>query len=213
MKVRIDEVKGTNLARAEKLLAGIPGGVERAIQGAMTRAVSHLRKQSTSRITERYAIAAGAVRANENISVSYRYGGGGVSADITFSGSRIPLTRFKGSSNSPGYDSSRRVPVLTAHGWKLVHPGTNGRGHILNSTSPQTLTNTFVAHFRSGHTGIFERTGSVSGSGRDAIGEKYGTSVAEMVGHGEVAEKLTNDAMEAFDARIEHEITRILGGF
>lgn len=213
MKVRIDEVKGTNLARAEKLLAGIPGGVERAIQGAMTRAVSHLRKQSTSRITERYAIAAGAVRANENITVSYRYGGGGVSADVTFSGSRIPLTRFKGSSASPGYDRSRRVPVLTAAGWKLVSPGVNGRGHILNSTSPQVLTNTFVAHFKSGHTGIFERTGAVSGSGRDAIGEKYGTSVAEMVGHGEVAEKLSNDAMEAFDARIEHEITRILAGW
>ena len=60
------------LARAEKLLGEIPGGVEKAVRSAMARSVAHLRTGSVRAIRERYDISAANVRADENVFVRDR---------------------------------------------------------------------------------------------------------------------------------------------
>ena len=45
--IRVEQVGSNTLERAEKLLAGIPDGMNRAVKSAMTRAVSHLRTNSS----------------------------------------------------------------------------------------------------------------------------------------------------------------------
>ena len=65
---------------------------------------------------------------------------------------------------------------------------------------------------KSGHTGIFERSGGVSSSGADAIKEIMGLSVPQMLGHKEVAEKLSEDTSKKFEERLEHEISRLISG-
>ena len=206
MNVTIEEFGGGSLSRAEKLLAGIPGGVEKALKSAMTRTVSHLQTKSTERIRERYAISQQNIRANENIRIRYSMGNG-IVANVYFSGAKIPLFRFDGASpRGPQFQGDRLVHALVNGSWKMVHPGVAAAGHQLASTGPQRFENAFVATMNSGHTGIFEREGS-------GISEIMGSSVAQMVGHDEVAEKLAEDASRKFEERMDHEVSRIISGW
>ena len=107
------------LARAEKLLGEIPGGVEKAVRSAMARSVAHLRTGSVRAIRERYDISAANVRADENVFVRYSYQNG-VQATVTFAGRRIPLYRFGGASPSR---PSGRVSAW-GHALKI------GRAHV-----------------------------------------------------------------------------------
>lgn len=205
MNIQVQELDGA-LAHAEKILAGIPGGVEKAARAAAGRTTDYVRKQSSERIRERYAVSKGNIRANENIRVSYSMGGG-VSATVIFSGSKLPLYRFDGASpKSPSYQQGRLVPALVSGGWRLVHPGTAAAGHQLRGTGASKFENGFVAAMGSGHVGIFERAGT-------SISEIMGSSVPQMVGNDEVINKLSEDAGKKFEERMDHEIARILNGW
>lgn len=204
--VKVEAFGGDSIDRANKVLAGIPDGVRKAIQAAMPRAVSHLRKQSTERIQERYAISASNIRTNENVTVSYQAGDGLV-ANVRFAGSKIPLYRYDGTSpKKPSYDRSKLVRGLTSDGWKMLPTGKPASAHELTGTSPQLFEHAFVATMSNGHTGIFERNGA-------GISEIMGSSVAQMVGNEEVAQKLVQDASDKFEERMDHEISRLLNGW
>lgn len=208
------------LDRAEKLLAGIPGGVDKAVKSASSRAASHLRSASVKAIRERYAISQANIRANENIEVNYDYKNG-ICAAVKFAGKRIPLHRFDGAAPSvPTKDTSRRFGIM--HGtfgngdgiWNLMYPGVPARGHALKDTAPTVFKNAFTARMRStGHVGIYERTGGMTGRGKDEIEEFFGPAVPQMLGSQKVAEKLTHDSMDRFEERLDHEINAILNGW
>lgn len=132
--IRIEGFGRNTLDRATKILAGFPGGVEKAVKSAMPRAVSHLRTNSTKVIRERYDISKG-VRADENISIQYLYGSG-VTALVMFKGKKIPLYRYGGASpKSPKQDKSKLVNAIVFGSWRRVHPGVAAAGHQLVSTS------------------------------------------------------------------------------
>ena len=82
----------------------------------------------------------------------------------------------------------------------------------LKRTAPTRFGHAFVAAMKSGHVGIFERTGGSTSSGGDAIRELMGSSVPQMLGSQTVTEALTREAMDYFETRLEHEIARILQG-
>jgi len=214
------------LERAERMLEGIPNGIQKALNSAINRATAHLRSVSTRAVRERYAISAANLRAEENVSVAYTYQNG-VQAYVHFSGKRIPLFRFDGARPAqPTYDESRRVPVLVNAGagkWRLGHPGMPAYGHVLKSTSPKQFENAFVARMNStGHIGIWERTGGATSSKstddddgyyKDEIEELYGPSVPQMLGSQEVAEKLTNEAMKSFEKNLDQYVYALLNGY
>lgn len=203
--------------RAERMLAAMPGGFEKALRSACNRTAQFTRTRISRRVRERYAISAGNLRSDENINISYHATNGGGEAVIDITGRKIPTWRFEGSGpKSPAYQS-KLVPVLigdqTERKWRMVHPGVTARGRLLKSSGPQTLTDSFTATFRSGHTGIYERTGGMTSGMRDEIKEKMGLSIPQMAGNEEVLEKLSRDAAEKFDERIDHEIAAILNGW
>lgn len=200
--------------RAERLLGNIPGGVEKAVRSAMARSASHLKARSSKVSRERYDIKAANIRDAENAKVSYSYQNG-VQAHIVFSGRRIPLYRFGGASPSvPTKDPGGRGPVMFGpEKWGLLFPSVPARGHVLKSTSPALFRHAFVARMKTGHVGIYERTGGMTSHDKDEIEELFGPSVPQMLGHQEVAEKLTGEAMETFEERLGHEINAILNGW
>lgn len=217
--IHVTAASGDALARAERLLEGIPGGIERAVSSAISRATAHLRSASTKAARERYAISAANLRAEENVSVAYTYQNG-VQAYVHFSGKRIPLYRFDGARPAqPTYDTSRLVPVMLgihANGegkWRLVHPGTSAFGHVLKSTSPRQFQYAFVAKMSSGHTGIFERTGGMTSRSKDELEELFGPSVPQMLGNQEVAEKLTDEAMKSIEKNLDQYVYALLNGY
>ncbi len=192
--------------RATALLNGIPGGIDKAMKSAMTRAVSHLRTNASKAIRERYDISAANIRANENITVRYTYEDG-VQAFINFAGGKIPLFRYGGASpGGPAYDQTQLVPVMIQGQWRMAHPGLPAHGHQLKSTSPALFEHAFVAQMSSGHVGIFERNGL-------SIREIMGNSVPAMLGRPEVAEKLAEESMDKFKERLEHEVLARLNGW
>lgn len=183
------DVAGDAVKQAEKMLAGIPKGVDKAIKSAMSRAASHLQTISGRTIRERYAISQANIRANENIRIKYKYQDG-VQAEVIFSGQRIPLYRFDGAApKQPTKDASAaRGPVkIGGVGWRYAYPSVPARGHVLKSTSPYSFVHAFVANMHStGHTGIFERTGGKTSSGMDELKELFGPAVPQMLGSQEV---------------------------
>ena len=202
----VEVIGAETFKQAEKMLADVPGGMDRALKSATKRAVSFLRTQSTKEIRQRYDLTRKNIRAEQNIRVSYRYFNG-IEARITFRGNKIPLFRYGG--------SSPKTPTINPDKTNLrpVHPGVAAAGHQLVSTSPTTFSRAFVAQMKSGHIGIFERTGGKTPTGDAEIRELMGSSVPQMLGNEEVQESLAEKTMAKMDERLEHEVNRILAGW
>lgn len=211
--IAVQSFGGEALDHATKVLAGIPDGISRAIKSALPRAASALRGESVRAIRSKYDISAANIRSKQNISIRYSYGSESA-AYIRFSGKKIPLYRYNGTTpKNPTANESKTVAVRIDGTYKLVHPGVAASAHQLNGTSPTKFENAFIARMSSGHVGIFERTGGVSSNGKDQIKELQGSSVPQMLGNETVQNQLADVASAKFEERMEHEITRILNGW
>lgn len=217
MNITFAEVGRAKLTEAEKLLAGIPNGVERAVKSAMTRATAHLRTNAVREVRKRYAISAANLRTEDNCKIRYSYSGGNVRATVFYSGKKIPLYRYDGTSpKTPQFDRTKLThAIITGGYWRTVHPGIAAKGRQLVSQTPTIPRDgAFIAHFAStGHTGIFYRTGGMTDNDLPEIREVMGSAFAQMLGNEEVAQRLAEGAMEKFEERLDHEVYRLLNGF
>lgn len=214
----VEVIGAEKFQNAEQMLADVPGGMERALKSATKRAVSFLRTQSTKEIRQRYDISRKNIRAEQNIRVNYRYFNG-VEARVSFRGNKIPLWRYGGSSpKTPTVNPDKTIMAIVNGNLRPVHPGIAAAGHQLLSTAPFKFDNAFVSTVKAGtggktHTGIFERTGGRMANGGAAIKEIMGSSVPQMVGGEDVAESLTDQAMDKFEERLIHEVDAIVKGW
>ena len=213
--VTVNEAAGqAAIERAKALLSTIPDGVDKAMKAAMSRTVQKLRSESNKAIQEKYDITDAGIRTEKNVRVRYSYQNG-VQATVTFSGRKIPLYRFGGAyPKVPTQDiAAGRKPVMVKGAWTMQYQGVAARGHQFKGTSPTQFMDAFVAQMKSGHIGIFERTGGSTSEGSDAIREIMGSSVAQMVGNQQVAQKLTEGAYETFESELDKAVYRILTGW
>ena len=213
--VTVNEAAGqAAIERAKALLAGIQGGVDKAMKASMSRTVDRLRRESNQAIREKYDITDAGIRSEKNVRVRYSYQNG-VQATVTFSGRKIPLYRFGGAyPKVPTQDiAAGKKPVMVKGAWTMQYQGMAARGHQFQDTSPTQFMDAFVAQMKSGHIGIFERTGGSTSEGSDAIREIMGSSVAQMVGNQQVAQRLTERAYETFETELDKAVYRILTGW
>lgn len=212
--IRLSVAGQEAIDRAIRLLAGVEGGLEKALRSATSRAAARLRSANVQAVRERYAISASNIRENENVQVTYSYNSG-VQAFVRFGGERIPLYRFDGASPSqPTRDTGARLPVMSGEDhWRMMYPSVPAAGHVLKSTSPRSFSHAFVARMKSGHVGIFERTGGMTSYGKDELEELFGPSVPQMLGNEEVEEKLAAEAMGTFERELDHSVMAILNGY
>lgn len=213
--VTVNEAAGQEtIERAKVLLAGIPGGVDKAMKAAMSRTVQKVRSRTNKAIQEKYDISDAGIRTEKNVRVSYSYQNG-VQATVTFSGRKIPLYRFGGAAPAvPTQDiAAGKKPVMVHGVWTRQYQGVPARGHQFRDTGATQFMDAFVARMKSGHIGIFERTGGSTSEGSDAIREIMGGSVAQMVGKQEVAQRLTEEAYQTFDTELDKAVYRILTGW
>ena len=213
--VTVNEAAGqAAIERAKTLLAGIPGGVDKAAKAAMSRTVDRLRRDSNQAIREKYDITDEGIRAEKNVRVRYSFQNG-VQATVTFSGRKIPLYRFGGAyPKVPTQDiAAGKKPVMVKGAWTMQYQGMAARGHQFKGTGPTQFMDAFVAQMKSGHIGIFERTGGSTSEGSDAIREIMGSSVAQMVGNQQVAQRLTEGAYKTFETELDKAVYRILTGW
>ena len=201
------------MQRLNRRLAGLRSDMlSKAINPALKRAASSLRSHTADVIREKYDISKEALRSEKNVNISYSFDNG-VQAYVSFAGHKIPLYRYGGTSpQSPTVNSSAWTRAVI-DGWKSVHPSMPAAAHQLQGTAPTRFENAFVAQMKSGHKGIFERTGAQTSGGRDQIRELMGSSIPQMLGNEEVAERLAVLASEKFEERLDHEITRLMNGW
>ena len=207
--ITIDVHAEESFARIQTILQGVPGGVEKAMYGVISRATTSARTTTLKGITSIYDIKEKDVRDRKQstINVRTRKVDSGVIGQITFSGAKIPLYRFGVSHKKP--KSNGKVPVNFDGRWALAPRYTTVKARQRKDRGMTQFDNVFIANMSSGHTGLFER----NGSNRFPISEIMGAATAQMASDSGVLEQVEKEALETIVKRTEHEITRILNGY
>lgn len=120
-----------------------------------------------------------------------------MTAEITFSGGKIPLSEFD--TGAPKSVPKRKAKVSR---------------RVYRSSNRTIFDNAFYANIN-GHFGVFERTTAA----RTPITEIVSTSGPQMLSNNDagysdsVADKVAETMSETFDKRLDHEIERIVNGY
>ena len=181
------EISAEALERAEKILANVPKGAERAAANALNRGLSRVKSGAMRRVKSVDAVQPAALSAATNTRLS-KASSGNLCGYISFSGAKIPLYKFNVSPKAPGTGQLVKAGVM------------KGGGAVFNSA--------FIAQMQSGHTGIFERESKP----RFPVDEIMGLAAAQMVGNEKIIEPLEEEAQQLVNERLEHEIQRLLNG-
>lgn len=182
------EITAETMARAEKLLAGIPKGAERAFSNAINRGLTHAKAQAFKEVRQVYSVNQGALNSATATRIQ-KASTGSIAGYVLFSGVKIPLYQFNVSSKVPKKSQHIKAGLLKGS-WK-------------------EFDHAFIAQMNSGHIGIFERDGKK----RLPVSEIMGLSGAQMIQKEAVEDKLSDEAQKKVEERIEHEINRILNGY
>lgn len=182
------DIAEDSLDKATRLLAGINGGVYKAVGSALTRAAAAGKTAAKQPVTKEYTISQSEFLARtRNINHFVRETGGGISVVFGFRGNVIPLMKF-----------STRV---------------NGSGQVVTqvkrSGSAATLDRAFSAQM-GGHRGVYERIGP----SRFPVKELYGPATPQMMySNEEVTDEIERKMADTYEKRIDHEILRLLNGW
>lgn len=199
------EISAETMERVQTLLANVPKGAERAYMNAINRGLSRVKTAAWQGIKQVYTVQAAALNAATNTRIQ-KASTGNLAGFVHFAGYKIPLYKFKVSPKQPG-------------GKKLVRASVKKGGGA-------TFESAFIAAMKSGHVGIFERTGEQGIVGRlakaktpggtmhtEKLEEKMGLSTAQMAGRETVSRQVQEEAQRLVNERLEHEIDRLLNGY
>lgn len=184
----IVDVVEDSLDKATRLLAGINGGVYKAVGSALSRAAATGKTAAKQPVTKEYTISQSEFLARtRNINHFVRESSGGISVVFGFRGNVIPLMKFNTRVNGSGQ-------IVT---------------QVKRSGSAETLNRAFSAQM-GGHKGIYERVGVK----RFPIKELYGPATPQMMySNEEVTDEIERKVADTYEKRIDHEILRILNGW
>lgn len=185
--IRISEANSNTVERAEKLLAGIPGGIWKASYAALRRAGDQAKTKAGQFAAAEYTINKGDFMRNVTSKTSISGNSGGVaSLKILYAGNVLPLLTF-----NTRYSRNGTVQTqVKRHGGATV------------------LEHAFAKKVF-GPMAVFERTGK----DRFPVNQKFGPSTAHMMQNEQVVEKMDETIQSTFSQRMEHEITRLLNGW
>lgn len=176
------------LERAVKILAGFPGGVEKAARSALNKAVTSGKTIAARQVNKQYYLKTADFSKYTKSTQRVQTEQNGVSVNLSFRGYHVPLIRFNAR--------------LQADGRYKVSVKRNSTGDVLKHV--------FRAQMSSSHIGLFERIYS----SRLPIEQKMGPSVPQMMGANEgLADAVGNQIAEKFESNLDHEVTAILNGW
>ena len=182
------DIAEDSLDKATRLLAGINGGVYKAVGSALTRAAAAGKTAAKQPVTKEYTISQSEFLARtRDINHFVREDSGGLSVVFGFRGNVIPLMKFNTHVNGSGQ-------VVT---------------QVKRSGSAATLDRAFSAQM-GGHRGVYERIGP----SRFPVKELYGPATPQMMySNEEVTDEIERKVADTYEKRIDHEILRLLNGW
>lgn len=187
----IELTTDANFGRARELLAQFGDLVKPAVMRGINRAAEGLPKYITHSLRGEYNLPASRIRRTFAVR---RASVGDLLATVRSTSGAMPLYLFGARPSKPGRSTGAGVAV-DVQGRKIVEGGT------------------FVARMKSGHIGVFKRTGD---STRMPIHELFGPSVPTMVeamderSGGGFSGEIADEADRRFGARIGHEVDQLL---
>ncbi len=184
--VYISEPGGANLERVSKILANIPGGVQRATYQALKRAGETGKTRAGQYAAATYNISKGTFMANVSQKTSISGGAGNVEMRLSYAGKVIPLIKFQSRATRDGLVTAR----------------------VMRGGSPTTLAHAFVRTIY-GENGIWERVGAP----RFPVTQLYGPSAAHMMANDTVVEQMDKAISDTYESRLEQEILRLMNGW
>lgn len=184
----IVDVVEDSLDKATRLLAGINGGVYKAVGSALSRAAATGKTAAKQPVMKEYTISQSEFLARtRNINHFVRESSGGISVVFGFRGNVIPLMKFNTRVNGSGQTVTQ----------------------VKRSGSAETLNRAFSAQM-GGHRGVYERVGVK----RFPVEELYGPATPQMMySNEEVTDEIERKVADTYEKRIDHEILRILNGW
>jgi hypothetical protein len=187
-KVGFDEVGEYKLDEAIRLLAGIPGGVYRAVGSSIKRSAKHGLTVGMKIVSKEYAITQKELKnRTKNINTVVKGGSGSYEVTFGYLGNVIPLIKFDTRVNKKGLVTTR----------------------VLRSSAREKLDHAFKSQMKS-HTGIYERETDK----RLPVRELYGPSAVQAFFARETTVDRMDDEIRAtYEKRIEHEVLRVLNGW
>ncbi|MCM1439161.1 MAG: hypothetical protein NC131_08160 [Roseburia sp.] len=185
--ITIQPVGNETLDRVNKILAGFPGGAYKAAYNALRRAGDTGKTKAGQFAAAEYTISKGAFMRSVTEKTTISGGAGGVAEmKISFAGQVLPLLTFNTKFSRDG-----RVQT-----------------QVKRSGGAAALDHAWVAKVY-GPAAVFERLGD----SRFPIEQKFGPSTAHMMQNEQVVEKMEKTIGETFEARMDHEILRIMNGW
>lgn len=183
-----DQESQKAIDHASKVLAGIPGGIYQAVGSTVKRAAQRGLTSGMKIASQEYAIGQNELkRQTKNKNTITRDSGGQYSVEFGYTGYLIPLLKFDTKVNAEGQVFSR----------------------VLRTSGRSALDHAFRAQMGA-HTGIYQRLGS----DRFPVEELYGPASVQVFYNNEsTTDKMDAVLSESFNARIDHEITRVLNGW
>jgi len=164
---------------------------DQAMARALRRAATSIKVRAGQEARKRYNIKATAVKKAAVV----KFNRSDQSATAIFSSIRLPLANFEPSKRPR--KAGRATPTLT----------------VKVKATRKPVRTVFVAKMKSGHTGVFRRTGKKGRNGKpylEAIEELTSVSIPQMVGNPEVRKYVQELALETFDKNFTHEMNYLI---
>ena len=184
----------TNLEDVQRFIQNFGSAAKTSVARALNRSINGVKTDASKFARKEYVVTAMAVRKTFRI---YRARNRLLEAAASSSGFYIPLIRF---GVRPSVPRHRKPPTVGVSVEKR-------RG------SRSVYAGAFVARMKSGHVGVFRRTGE---SGRreknylEKIKALYGTPVPEMLKDREVRGQIADNARQRFEKNMNHEVDYLL---
>ena len=174
-----------NLDSAERLLADIPGAIEKAASLAFNRAVMQGRTAATREATAKYTAKAKTIRPTFKMKKASK---NRLDAALISAGDAIPLKEFSVKPSTDTTGKNRKQLSVS----------------VRKDTGSKAFNRAFISAKKGGN--VFER----EGKSRLPIKKLYGPAVPSMLGNAEVSEEVQDFMAEVAAKRLDHEVKRIL---
>ena len=181
------ELRIEHLERLQQILGNTPKQIPFVTARAINRAAEAARTQAGRSVREKYVVKQKDVVSTIKVKKATA---NNLNADIRSKGPVLKLMAFKVNPGKPQPGRKKKVTVSVKKG------------------SQKSISNSFVAQTSSGHVNVFTRVSRK----RLPIRGHYGPSVPQMIGNESVIEFVENRASDVLDTRLQHEISRLIGG-
>lgn len=206
----IISIDAKQLEYAALSLDGIKNGLPKALQGAINTTLTAAKNTFYDAILRDYALKKASSRQREVLKIQ-RASPANLFGSLNYSGRNLPLINFNVNPRQPAKRNPHHVKIIS---------------EVLRG-NPQSWPHAFIAKMKSGHVGVFTRSGNVEMTTkrwwvnksrnnkdkikRELINQRYSTSVPQMVEQVYLNDVGIQDRIQNIaNSKLEEQVIKIL---